>query len=110
MRKSPAPLSVFLAILALTSLRTSAVAQEANPSYAALRAVRPQGKVISVTNFNLERDVFRFQFTSGAFQFLAPVEGRTLGAVFVGDGGLELKPATEAERRQLALMTGEKDL
>ncbi|MGH9317910.1 MAG: M1 family aminopeptidase [Thermoanaerobaculia bacterium] len=110
MRKPAAPLSLFLAILALVCLRASAIAQESNPTYAAMRAARPQGRGLAVQNLVLDRDVFRFQFASGTFQFLTPVEGRTPGAVFVGDGGLELKPAMEAERRQLASATGEKDL
>ncbi|HSS44053.1 MAG TPA: M1 family aminopeptidase [Thermoanaerobaculia bacterium] len=110
MRKPAAPLSPFLALLALVSLSASAIAQESNPTYAALRAARPQGRSLAVQNLVLERDAFRLQFASGTFQFLTPVENRTVGAVFVGDGGLELKAGPDAERRQLTLMTGEKDV
>jgi hypothetical protein len=59
-----------------------------------------------VSGLVLERDVFRFQFDSGAFHFLKPVGGRTVGAVFTGHGSYRLSPATENERRQLALSSG----
>jgi hypothetical protein len=81
-----------------------------DPVYAALRAARPSGQAVSVSNFTIERDVFRFRFASGAFQFLTPVEGRTIGAVFVGDGSMDLLPATEPERRRLAFQLGDKKL
>jgi hypothetical protein len=61
---------------------------------------------VPVSGLVLERDAFRFQFDSGAFHFLAPVGGRTVGAVFVGHGSYRLSPASENERRQLALASG----
>jgi hypothetical protein len=45
---------------------------------------------VPVGGLVLERDAFRFQFDSGAFHFLAPVAGRTVGAVFVGRGSYRL--------------------
>ncbi len=77
-----------------------------DPAYTALRGARPDGRTVAVNGLVLERDVFRFQFDSGTFHFLAPVEGRTVGAVFVGQGSYRLSPATEGERRQLALSSG----
>jgi hypothetical protein len=84
----------------------SAVHAEPDPTYKALRGARPDGRRVPVQGLTLERDVFRFQFDSGAFHFLAPVAGRTVGAVFVGQGSLRLSPATPSERRQLALAAG----
>ena len=81
-----------------------------DPTYAALRSARPQGPAIPVKDFTLERDAFRFRFASGAFQMLPAVDGRTVGAVFVGDGSVELHPAAEAERRHLAFLSGDKKL
>src|SRR4029079_3233938 len=43
---------------------------------------------------------------SGALHLLAPVGGRTGGAVFLGQGSYRLTPASETERRHLALVTG----
>ena len=77
-----------------------------DPTYAALRAARLDGRHIPVQNLELERDAFRFQLQSGAIWFLAPVEGRTFGAVFVGQGSYRLSPATRSERLQLALASG----
>jgi hypothetical protein len=104
-------LIAFLAVLPCApaaAAAASAVATDA--TYAALRAARPDGRKVTVAGLTLERDVFRFQFDSGAFHFLAPVAGRTVGAVFLGEGSWRLTPASETERRHLALVTGEKDL
>jgi Peptidase family M1 domain len=78
-----------------------------DPTYAALRAARPDGRVAAVHGLVLDRDVFHFELESGAVHFLEPVAGRTIGAVFLGHGTLRLSPATAAERRQLALELGE---
>ncbi len=77
-----------------------------DPTYAALRGARLDGRKIPVQNLVLERDAFRFQLDSGALYLLAPVEGRTVGAVFVGQGSYRLIPAAPYEQRQLALSSG----
>ncbi|HEX6861385.1 MAG TPA: hypothetical protein VF414_01135, partial [Thermoanaerobaculia bacterium] len=84
------------AILALALSLAGAVqaASAPDPTYTALRSARPDGRRVPVQGLTLERDVFQFRFESGAFHFLAPVEGRTVGAVFVGQGSLKLVPAT----------------
>lgn len=99
-----------LALLASLMSLAAAMALAADPAYSALRAARPEGPGFSVTDLTLERDVFRIRFGKGVFQFLAPVEGRVTGAVFVGDGSWELRPALEIERRHLALRTGDPGL
>lgn len=78
--------------------------------YRAIRAARPDGRTVSVSGLTLTRDAYTFTFTSGTFHFLTPVETRTFAAVFVGEGRYELDPATVAERRHLALVTGEKEI
>ena len=77
-----------------------------DPTYAALRGAKPDGRTIPVHNLVLERDAFRFQLDSGALHLLVPVGGRTIGAVFVGQGSYRLTPATPNELRQLALSSG----
>ena len=74
-----------------------------DPTYTALRAARPDGRVAEVHGLAFDRDVFHFELESGTVHFLAPVGGRTIGAVFLGHGTLRLSPATPAERHQLAL-------
>ena len=103
--------SIPFAVFLLFSCALGAIARgEPNAVYQALRSARPQGPGLAVSDLVLQRDVLRFHFQSGSFQFLVPVEKRVVGAVFVGDGSWELKPATEAERRHLELVSGEKGL
>src|SRR5436305_14726353 len=92
----------FLLLLLLPAVLPAAT----SPAYTELRNARPDGRTVPVSGMVLERDVFRFKFESGAFHFLKPVGGRTVGAVFVGHGSYRLSPATENERRQLALSVG----
>ena len=61
-------------------------------------------------DLKLERDVFRFEFVRGTFQFLEPVSGRVTGAVFVGEGTWQLTPAGEGARRHLALLQNDPKL
>ncbi len=97
-----------LAFAALLS--GTALLADADPVYTALRAARPTGPAVLVENLILERDVYRFTFVRGAFQFLPGVEGRITGAAFVGEGSWQLTPADEGERRHLALLTGQRGL
>lgn len=89
------------------SATVAATAAAADPVYVALRAARPDGRVVAVHGLVLDRDVFHLELESGTIHFLEPVAGRTVGAVFLGHGTLRLNPATLAERRQLALELGE---
>jgi hypothetical protein len=65
------------------------------------------GKMATVKNVNIARDGATFNFVSGEVYFLAPVQGRTIGAVFLGEGELTLAPPSEAEKRHLAIFTGQ---
>ena len=80
------------------------------PEYTQMRAARPDGRTIAVQNLKIDRDVYRFHFTSGTFHFLAPLGDKTWGAVFLGDGRFELRPSAEVERRHLAMVTAQSDL
>jgi len=83
---------------------------DADPTYTALRAARPAGPAVAVQDLKLERDVFRFEFVRGTFQFLEPVSGRVTGAVFVGEGTWQLTPNGEGARRHLALLQNDPKL
>ena len=96
--------ALYLLILSLAA--AAQAAPVADPVYTELRNARPDGRRVPVQGLTLERDVFQFRFDSGAFHFLAPVQGRTVGAVFVGQGSLKLVPATPSETRHLALASG----
>ncbi len=104
-----AAVAVALSVVAAAAA-AAAGSVETDATYRALRSAVPDGKTLAVRDLVLERDVFRFRIESGAFQFLTAVEGRSYGAVFSGRATFELRPASERERRYLALMTGEKGL
>lgn len=91
----------FLAAFLFSLLPLPLIAEQAD--YASVRRARPDGRVVAVQNFTIERDAFRFRFDSGAFHLLAPKDGRTFGAVFLGNGSYELTPANVTERNHLRL-------
>ncbi len=102
--------SLFISCLvSLFGLSSGTAVAAPDPTYAALRKARPDGPAVPARDLVIKRDVFRLGFQSGAFYFLAPVSGRSLGAVFVGRGSFSLTPASESERRHLAILTGSKD-
>ncbi len=68
------------------------------------------GPYATVNNLVLQRDAATFTLRSGELYFAAPIEGRTVGAVFIGDGTLELTPPTAAEKQSLAIFTKEPKL
>ena len=63
------------------------------------------GQVATVNGLVLKRDAAIFKFNSGEIYFLTPVEGRTIGAVFLGDLEMTLTPPIDAEKRSLALFS-----
>src|SRR5687767_1844060 len=78
-------------------------------TYTALRAIRPDGRTIAVNNFVFQSDVIRFTL-NGKLHLLTPVEGKTSGAVFIGQGSYELTPAAASERYQLSLHANDEKL
>lgn len=102
---------MFKAIVAATAIFGSSLASAASdPLYDQVRNSRPDGRSITVSNFTMQRDVFALHFDSGAFHLLAPANGKTFGAVFIGKGSYELTPAVEAERRHLAMLSDDPNL
>jgi hypothetical protein len=63
------------------------------------------GSYATVSNLVLQRDAATFTLHSGELYFNASVEGRVTGAVFIGDGQLDLTPPTQVEKNSLALFT-----
>src|SRR6267378_7887258 len=64
------------------------------------------GQVATVNGLVLTRDAATFKFNTGEIYFLTPVEGRVIGAVFLGDVEMTLTPPTDIEQRSLARFTG----
>jgi len=77
-----------------------------DPTYQALRNITLSGEAVGVNNLDLKRDAATFHLRSGTVCFLAAVNGRVTGAVFVGDGNLALSPP-DFERSMLKYLTKE---
>lgn len=65
------------------------------------------GPYATVSNLVLQRDAGKFTLKSGEIYFLASLEGRITGGVFLGEGELSLVPPTEREKQSLQLFTNE---
>jgi hypothetical protein len=73
--------------------------------YQQLRNIGLSSEGVSVSNLDLKRDAATFHLRSGTVCFVAPVQGRVTGAVFVGDGNFVLSPPTFTEQQMLKLLT-----
>src|SRR5206468_11375159 len=80
-----------------------------DPTYQQLRNLSLGSEAVSVNNVNLRRDAATFHLRSGTVCFVAPVQGKVTGAVFVGDGNMILDPRQASERASLKLLTKEAD-
>ena len=125
MKKRPLEIAAVL-LLALLGLPASASAQtlekrpeqapapsgvpakaNSDPTYQQLRNIGLSSETSVANNLVLKRDAGTFTFRSGSFYFLAPVNGKVTGAVFLGDGSFNLVPPLEMERRSLSLLSRE---
>ena len=97
-------------ISCLLVLLVASTASAQDATYRDLRASRPDGRTIPVKRLILERDAYRLTLESGAVHLLAPLGRDTFGAVFIGQGGYILNPATPAERRHLQLVADAKEV
>jgi Peptidase family M1 domain len=103
----------FIRIVALLFAAVSACAQNAappgpnsDPTYQALRNIALGSESVSVSNLELRRDAGTFHLRSGNICFVAPVNGKVTGAVFVGNGNFVLSPPV-SELGMLKLLTKE---
>ena len=99
----------FCRLFVIVFVLASGLSAADEPTYAALRSARPDGRSFSVVNMVFDRDAYRFTL-NGTLHLLAPVNGATFGAVFVGTGSYTLTPATADEKHQLALYTDDSKL
>ena len=87
--------------------QNAAPGPNSDPSYQSLRNGTLGAEAITVSNLDLKRDAGTFHLRSGTVCFVAPVQGKITGAVFVGDGGFVLDPGIASERASLKLLTKE---
>ena len=71
-----------------------------DPIYQGLRNVG-LGSSFQIERLTIKCDVATFLLKSGTVTFLAPVDGVITGAIFIGEGHFNLKPATEIGRGEL---------
>jgi len=79
-----------------------------DPTYQQLRNLTLGAEAVSVNNFELKRDAGTFHLHSGTVCFVAPVQGKVTGAVFVGEGNFILDPP-QSERSMLKLFSKENE-
>ena len=94
------------AVEAIVTVPTGSLKGNADPVYQQLRLQAKEaqdfgGAFASVNNVVLKREGTTFTLRSGEIYFLAPVEGRITGAVFIGDGEMTIVPPTEVEKNSL---------
>jgi hypothetical protein len=105
---------VFCLTVALCSLVAAPPAEaqpaaNSDPTYQQLRSIQMGGESVAVQDVKLTREGGVFHLKSGSVCFLAPVEGRVTGAVFVGEGTFFLRPQEAHERRSLAQLSRSSD-
>jgi hypothetical protein len=109
------PLDAKLDVAAVEANVTVATAGSKSNSDAVYQQLRQQtrngqdfsGAYATVNNLLLHREGAIFNLRSGELYFLAPVEGRYTGAVFIGEGQFALAPPTEVEKNSLKIFTNE---
>lgn len=97
---------------AIVTVPTGGFKANADPVYQRLRqqardAQDFAGDYAKVNNLILKREGTTFTLRSGEIYFLAPVEGRITGAVFIGDGEMTIVPPTEVEKNSLKIFTNQ---
>src|SRR5260370_41577293 len=82
----------------------AAAGPNSDPIYQQLRNINLSTEAVTVKDFELKRDAATFHL-NGYMCFVAPVNGKVTGAVFVGDGTMVLTPPIPIEKSSLKLLT-----
>lgn len=99
--------SILLLSLCCYAVETAPQTPNSDPVYQKLRAIGLSGEAVSLSNVELKRDLGIFSFKTGTMYFLAPVEGKVTGAVFLGSGTFTLTPPSAWEKRSVSILTKE---
>jgi hypothetical protein len=91
--------------LASRAQAPSEIGRNSDPIYQQLRNIGLGSESVVVNNFELKRDGATFHFHSGTVCFVAQVNRKITGAVFVGDGDLSLNPPLPSEQSMLKLLS-----
>ncbi len=87
--------------------QTAPAGPNADPLYQQLRNIGLGAEAVTVNNLDLKRDTATFHLHSGTVCFVAPVQGKVTGAVFVGNGVMNLDAPNQDEKKSLRLLTKE---
>src|SRR5437660_1279348 len=110
-------IALTIAAILPSTLRSQSVATAgergtAAPTYLeryreAVALARPSGQLADVNRLVLTRDVARLTLEHGTLYLLAPLAGRTVAAVFRGEGRFAFAPPLAAERAELRRFSGD---
>ncbi len=68
------------------------------------------GEYARVNNLTFKKDAADISLASGEIYFLKSVQGKVVGAVFLGNGRFSLTPPVEVEKKHLSIFTGSNDI
>ena len=102
------PLSLISPVLAAQNVASvSGAAPSYLDRYREIQSIGPvPGKVADANHLVLVRDVGQLTLEHGKLYLLAPVGGRTIGAVFRGQGTFAFAPSVPAEQAELERFGG----
>jgi Peptidase family M1 domain len=103
-RSRPICLFALLTLLPILPARAQSQATS-DGTYSALRNLSLGAESISISNYDLKRDAAIFRLRSGTICFVAPINNKVTGAVFIGDGLFLLNPPSDSERKSLQYLT-----
>jgi hypothetical protein len=107
--RAAVPLSCLFAVALFSGAISGQISPNSDGTYQQLRNISLQPTGIAVENLKIKRDAATFEFNSGTLCFVAPVNNKVTGAVFVGDGKLFLDPPVASERASLEIFSREKE-
>ena len=90
-------------------LAARCAAEDSDPNHVALRSGGLK-RSFRVENVTVERDLGKLTLQSGTVDFLAPVLGRRVIGVFVGDGEFRFKPSFSIETAHLKRRIGRDEI
>lgn len=96
-------LSIFL-FAGQTQLR-SGISDNDFPLYKSIRNLQVQNKGVQVRGITIKKDAALIQLHIGDLWFFNPIEGKSLGAVFIGQGEIKINPTLKSEKEFLAKLT-----
>lgn len=75
------------------------------PLYQTIRTMGLQDRGVRVSGLTIKKDAALIHLIEGDMWSFSPINGKALGAAFIGRGELTLTPATESEKKFLAKLT-----